>query len=61
MNKFLCLNTKQRGTFKRVMCEMCSYISRCVDFQEYKHGHSDELREGIHSSDDVTRDHIGKI
>jgi len=45
MNKFLCKAVKARGKFKRVMCGLCTYSSRCIDYQEFKHGHSDELRD----------------
>lgn len=45
MNKNLCKETKSRGKFKRVMCYMCSYQSKCNNYMEYKYGHNDELRE----------------
>ena len=61
MNKFICKETKKRGKFKRVMCELCTYSSRCQDLHEYQQGHDDELRASIHVSDDVPNDHIGKI
>ena len=47
MNKFLCKETKKRNKFKRVMCGMCNYASRCINLHEYQQGHSDELREGV--------------
>jgi hypothetical protein len=45
MNKFLCKEIKKRGKFKRAMCGLCTYTIRCIDYQEYTQGHSDELRE----------------
>ena len=45
MNKSLCKYHKRKGTFKRTMCQLCSYLKNCVDYEEYKSGHSDELRD----------------
>jgi hypothetical protein len=50
MNKFLCEETKKRNKakglkFDRSLCGLCTYSSRCIDYQEFKHGHSDELRD----------------
>jgi hypothetical protein len=61
VNKFLCKAVRNRGKFKRIMCQDCTYTARCIDYQEYKFGNADELRDSIHASEDVSRDHIGKI
>jgi hypothetical protein len=45
MNKSLCKEMKKRKEFKRTMCQLCSYLKNCVDYEEYKNGHADELRD----------------
>ena len=45
MNKFICLQNKQNKKFERSMCQQCNYTSRCIDYQEYEQGHSDEIRD----------------
>lgn len=45
MNKSLCKYHKRKGTFKRTMCQLCSYLKNCVDYEEYKNGHDDERRD----------------
>lgn len=45
MNKLICKYHKSKGTFKRNMCAICAYISRCQDHLEYSQGHNDDLRE----------------
>jgi hypothetical protein len=45
MNKSLCKEMKKRKEFKRTMCQLCSYLKNCVDYEEYKNGHDDERRD----------------
>lgn len=45
MNRFICKSMKAKGKFKRVLCEICKYSSRCQDLHEYQQGHADEIRE----------------
>ncbi len=45
MNKKLCKYHKSKGTFRRDMCTICSYQSKCISYMEDNHGHSDEARD----------------
>jgi len=27
------------------MCQFCSYLKNCIDYEEYKTGHDDERRD----------------
>ena len=45
MTKSLCKEIRKRGKFHRGYCGMCSYVKNCVDYEEYKNGHADELRD----------------
>jgi hypothetical protein len=45
MNKSLCKEIRKRQIFHWGYCEMCSYADKCIDIEEHKNGHSDELRD----------------
>jgi len=47
MNKFLCRETKKRGKFKAIMCQMCSYKSRCADYGGFTHREYAKIDENI--------------
>lgn len=46
MNKLICKYHKAKGSFKRAMCGICAYSSRCIDYDEYINKH-DERRDFI--------------
>jgi hypothetical protein len=45
MNKSLCKEIKKRGKFHWGYCAMCSYSDKCIELEEHKNGHADELRD----------------
>ena len=47
MNKSLCKEIRKRNKFHWGYCAMCSYANKCIDLEEHKNGHADELRDAV--------------
>lgn len=45
MNKKICKMMKKRGDWERKLCYLCTYSTKCIDFNEHRFGHDDINRE----------------